>query len=79
MAILQLHFTEALQANILGYVAVLLILTATPLLISDFLLDKTNFYKWYSWSEKIIRENKIIAFSLIAIVAGNWLILILKS
>ena len=76
LAILQFHFMDALQANILGFVAVMLMLLVPPLIITDYLFNRNYFFTLYSKSEKFIRENKIVAVTLIIIVVGNWMILI---
>jgi len=79
MAIFQFQFNEALQQNILGFAAVLLLIIVPPLLLVDYILNKTYFISVYNWGENQIKKRLFISVPLTLVVVVNWMVLIFRS
>jgi|SRR5688572_8908269 len=79
MAIFNFEMKEAIHINVLGFVAVLMMLVVPPLLLVDLIFRKTYFISIYSWSENLIKRNLVVSIPLILLVIGNWIYLICES
>ncbi len=68
----------AILTNPLGYLALLLLLIAPPLVIADLIQKKQRFFNLYQKTEKIVRKPGI-AIILIVLIILNWIWNIFKG
>ena len=78
LSIIDGQFVEAASWNPVGYLLIALLAICPFWIFMDILFAKDSFLRFYSKTEKYIR-NKWVAIPLIAFVAANWIWNILKE
>jgi hypothetical protein len=64
-------FRQALDENILGFPAAAMLVIFPVWILVDLIRGKESFYRFYFWSESILRK-KWVAWSALAFLAVNW-------
>lgn len=71
-------FLEALQINPLGYILIVIMLTAPTWIVFDVITKRETFFKFYKMVEIYLRKPQF-AIPLVLIVVANWIWNIMKG
>ncbi|MCX6248885.1 MAG: DUF2752 domain-containing protein [Bacteroidetes bacterium] len=72
LSIMKGNFRQALDENILGFPAVVMILTFPLWVLTDILFKKESFYKFYKWVESLL-QKKWVAWTSLILLLTYWI------
>jgi hypothetical protein len=78
LSIIHGNINQALHANMLGFLLVVVIFVVPAWIVTDLISGKSSFHLFYFKSESFIRK-KWISFSAIGILLVNWVLIIINS
>ena len=65
------NFRQALDDNLLGFPAALMLGVFPAWILVDLMRRKESFYRFYFWSESFLRK-KWVAWSVLVLLIANW-------
>jgi hypothetical protein len=65
------NFRTAVQENLLGFPISMMLLVFPVWILIDLIMKKDGFYRFFLWSEMVLRK-KWIAWSALILIVANW-------